>query len=48
MNWIDKSVIRILLLVAKLIARDEWKKDVETLANHFSVGPWRNEDKDTK
>jgi hypothetical protein len=46
MNWTDKSVIKVLLLVAKLIAREEWKKDIEQLSTHLSVGPWRTEDKD--
>lgn len=40
MNWTDKTVIRILLLIAKFMASDPWKKDIEQLANHISVGPW--------
>lgn len=37
MNWRDKTVIRILMVVAKLIARAEWQKEVENLAIHLSV-----------
>lgn len=37
MNWKEKTVIRILLLVARLIAPAEWQKDVEQLATHISV-----------
>jgi hypothetical protein len=43
MNWTDKTVIRILLMVAKFIARDDWKKDVEQLSAHISVGAWKEE-----
>jgi hypothetical protein len=44
MNWTDKTVIRILLLVAKLMACEPWKKDIEQLTNHITVGPWRDSD----
>lgn len=37
MVWTEKTVIRILLLVAKLIAPQVWKKDIEDLSAHISV-----------
>ena len=37
MSWKDKTVIRILLLVASFISRDEWKKEINSLASHISV-----------
>lgn len=37
MNWKEKTVVRILLLVARFIAPAEWQKDVESLATHISV-----------
>jgi hypothetical protein len=36
-NWTDKTVIRILLLVAKLIACEDWRKDIEHLSNHINA-----------
>lgn len=35
MSISEKFVIRTLLLVAKLIAKDEWKKEIQELANHI-------------
>jgi hypothetical protein len=43
MNWTDKVVIRILMTVAKFLAKDEWKKDIQELATHLSVGPMVSE-----
>jgi len=37
MSFKEKTVIRILLLVAKFIAPAEWQKEVESLATHISV-----------
>ena len=37
MNWTQLTVIRILLLVAKLMAEPEWRKEVEQLSTHISV-----------
>ena len=37
MNWRDKTVIRILMVIAGFMARDEWKKDVNNLAAHLNV-----------
>lgn len=37
MTWKEKTVIRILLLVAKFLSPSEWAKDVESLATHISV-----------
>jgi hypothetical protein len=39
MTWRDKTVIRILMLVATLIAREEWKKEVSGLAAHLTFIP---------
>jgi hypothetical protein len=37
-NWREKSVIRILLLVAKIIAgNDELSQQIQHLANHISA-----------
>ena len=36
MTFKEKTVIRILLLVAKFIAPAEWQKEVESLATHIS------------
>ena len=44
MSWKEKTVIRILLLVARLIAPAEWQKDVEQLSTHISV--WAKEAED--
>jgi hypothetical protein len=46
MNWTDKTVIRILLIVAKFMAQEPWKKDIEQLAAHISVGKWQREDEE--
>ncbi len=41
MNWKQKTVVRILLLVAKLINEDDWMaEDLKSLANHVSAGDW--------
>ena len=37
MSWSDKTVIRILLLVAKFIASEGWRKEIGDLANHISI-----------
>lgn len=37
MSKTEHVVIRILLLVAKLMAPSDWRKDVEQLASHISV-----------
>lgn len=34
MTFKEKVVVRILLLIAKLIADESWKKDIETLSTH--------------
>lgn len=38
MSWSDKVVMRILLLVAKMIAREDWKKEIEQLSSHIQYG----------
>jgi hypothetical protein len=37
MTFSEKTVIRILLLVASWIAPSEWRKEIETLSTHISV-----------
>lgn len=37
MNWREKMVIRILMLVAEFMADGEWKKEVHALALHLNV-----------
>jgi hypothetical protein len=37
MTWKQKTVIRILLIVAEMLADAEWRKEVRTLATHISV-----------
>lgn len=31
----DKVVVRILLLAAKFLAKDDWKKEIDSLASHI-------------
>ena len=39
MTWREKTVARILLIVAKMVARDPATvKDIEQLSSHISVG----------
>jgi hypothetical protein len=39
MNWKQKTVVRILMIVARMVAEDEWLKDeLKNLANHISIG----------
>lgn len=38
MIWKEKTVIKILLLVAKMVADKEWKDDIQNLANHITSG----------
>ena len=35
MNWQNRMVLRILVTVAQLLASDEWKKEVDSLAAHM-------------
>lgn len=42
MTWTEGTVVRILLMVAQLIAKEEWRKEIATLATHISAGDWRN------
>lgn len=37
MNWREKTVIKILMLVASLLTPEEWSKEVKNLATHLSV-----------
>lgn len=43
MTWREKTVIRILMLVAKMVSAEAWHKDIEQLAAHISV--WAPEPK---
>jgi len=36
MNWKEKVVVRILMLLAVLLAPDGWAKEVGNLANHLN------------
>jgi len=41
MNWSQKTVIRILLLIARMVDTDEWlTEELKSLANHISAGDW--------
>jgi len=35
MSTADKLTVKILLLVARIVADDAWKTDIKTLANHI-------------
>lgn len=37
MNWREKTVIRILMVVAELLCTPEWHERVKSLAVHLSV-----------
>lgn len=37
MDWKQKTVIRILLLVARMLASEPWAAEVNHLANHISA-----------
>lgn len=37
MKWQEKTVIRILMVVAQLLAPTEWAEQVKNLATHLSV-----------
>jgi len=36
-NWQRKVIAKILLLVARLFADEEWKTELKTLSNHISA-----------
>lgn len=37
MTWRAKTVVAILLLVARMLDEGEWQHELRTLANHISV-----------
>lgn len=37
MTWREKTLIRILLFVARIVAPDTFRSEVQNLANHISV-----------
>lgn len=37
MNWKDRAVLRILLLIAAFLANEEWRKQVEQLATQINL-----------
>lgn len=37
MTWKQKTVVAILLLVARMLADEPWASEVKNLANHISV-----------
>jgi len=43
-SWKDKTAIRILLLVAKMVAGPAWQKEIEQLSSHTSC--WLPETKE--
>lgn len=38
MTFKDKTLIRILLTVAKIISDPKWHRDIESLSNHITYG----------
>jgi hypothetical protein len=40
MTWKQKTLIRILLLIAKMFAEQPWVAELNALANHIQVGDW--------
>jgi hypothetical protein len=44
MTFAEKTVIRIVLLVAKWMAPAEWCKDIEQLSSHIHCGDWLKRD----
>jgi hypothetical protein len=36
MTWKQKTVVRILLLVAQMLAEEPWAKEIEHLSNHIT------------
>ena len=37
MTWKQQTVIRILLIVAKMLADEEWRDEIKNLSSHISV-----------
>lgn len=47
MTWKEKTIVRILLLVARMLAEDsELREELQNLANHISV--WGKETVDAR
>lgn len=38
MNFKQKCVIRILIFVARIMADEEWRKEIEQIGNHIQHG----------
>ena len=38
MSWREKIVIRVLLLVARMVAGDPWAAEIDKLATHIVYG----------
>jgi hypothetical protein len=36
MSWKQRTVVRILLFVAQMLADEEWRKEIEHLSNHIT------------
>jgi hypothetical protein len=36
MNWKQKTVVRILLLVARMLADEDWAEEIKHLSNHIT------------
>ena len=43
MTWREQLVVRILLLVARIVATDEWAVEVKHLANHIAANAPKEE-----
>jgi hypothetical protein len=37
MTWREKTVVTILLMVARMLDEGQWRDDLKTLATHISV-----------
>lgn len=41
MNWKQKTIVRILLVVARIVNDDEWlAEELKTLSNHICHSDW--------
>lgn len=37
MSWRDRTVIRILLLIAVFVSEESWRKELQGMANHINL-----------
>ena len=45
MTWTNRVAVRILLLVARMFADNEWREEIKQLANHIEYNAGREEKK---